>query len=53
LTVLYEILGDRSTALRTLGLALDAGYEKGGIANDPELANLRQDRRYQMMISEI
>lgn len=50
-TVTLEILGRREEALAMLERALDAGYALNEIANDPELADLRQDRNYQILLA--
>lgn len=50
--VVHEIMGDRTSALEMMGRALKAGYPLNEIANDPDLARLRQDRVYQMIISK-
>jgi tetratricopeptide (TPR) repeat protein len=42
----HEILGDRAAALSSLDAALAAGYAFKEIREEPELAKLRNDRRY-------
>lgn len=49
----HEIIGNRKLALAVLVRAFDAGYSKSEIANDPEFANLRQDRTYQDMVNHL
>lgn len=51
IAVLHEILGNRRKALDALVRAVDAGYSKTEIANDPEFINLRQDRAYQNIVN--
>lgn len=46
LAVAEEIAGRRSTALGRLKQALDAGFSASELANDPELTDLRADRRF-------
>ena len=44
--LVHEILGDRTAALASLDAALAAGYAFKEIRDEPELAKLRNDRRY-------
>jgi len=48
--VVYEIAGDRQKALAELELALAHGYALNEVANEPEFAELRRDRRYQELV---
>lgn len=50
-TVTLEILGDRQGALIMLERTIDAGYTLIEISNDPELAQLRQDKDYQRLLA--
>lgn len=47
-----EMLGDRDQALAFLQQALAAGYALTEIQNEPELAALRQDKRYHFLLAE-
>lgn len=49
--ITHDILGDRQTAMAYLRRALIAGYPKDEIENEPDLAQLRQDPAYQLIIS--
>ena len=53
LSLIYEILSDRDTALDYLEKALKAGYTHKEIMNDPELAELRQDKNYHLLIADM
>ena len=50
--VTYEIFTEREQALLMLNKAIEAGYPKTEILNDPELDNLRQDAEYRRIISK-
>lgn len=50
--VTHELLEDRETALRFLGMALDAGYPLTEIRNDPELKSLREDANYHKILAK-
>ena len=50
--VSYEIMADRAQALTLLSRAIDSGYPLTEIKNDPELANLRQDPAYHLLLSQ-
>ncbi len=43
---IYETLGDRTSALRWLEVALRAGYQRTLLETSPSFANLRADPRY-------
>lgn len=45
-TLIYELCGMREKALDGLRATLQAGYSVSEIGNAPELAHLREDRRY-------
>ena len=45
-------MADRAKALTSLSGALDSGYPLTEIKNDPELANLRQDPAYHLLLSQ-
>jgi serine/threonine-protein kinase len=47
----YEVLGNRESALQALEKAIRGGYSLREIRNEPELAALRSDVRYQDLIS--
>lgn len=47
----YEVLGRREPALRALENAIHAGYSLREIDNEPELASLRSDIRYHLLIA--
>jgi eukaryotic-like serine/threonine-protein kinase len=51
--VVYEILGRREPALAALGEAMRGGYSLHEIENDPELATLRSDVRYHLLVSSL
>lgn len=51
--VTSEILGQRDQALDLLGQALKAGYAPQEAARDPELAPLRQDPRYSLLLTSL
>jgi len=53
LSLIYEILSDRDTALDYLEKALKAGYTHKEIMNDPELSELRQDKNYHLLIADM
>jgi tetratricopeptide (TPR) repeat protein len=44
--LVYEVAGDRAKALAALRRAIEAGYSRLEIANEPELAKLRSDPGY-------
>ena len=44
--IIYELAGDRTKALDYLHRALDGGYPKHEICNEPELKDLRQDPQF-------
>jgi eukaryotic-like serine/threonine-protein kinase len=44
--LIYELVGDRESALKKLQVALEAGYSREEIQKEPALAPLRQDYRY-------
>lgn len=46
-----EIIGDRKLALTMLEKALQAGYQKTEIENDPELKQLREDADYHLTLA--
>ncbi len=50
--VTYEILSERDNALAMLKKALQSGYPLMEIKNDPELAYLRQDKNYHLLLSQ-
>jgi eukaryotic-like serine/threonine-protein kinase len=50
MAVVHELAGNRDRALHFLDRALKAGYSVNEVANDPELTNLRADRRYHALI---
>jgi tetratricopeptide (TPR) repeat protein len=50
MTIVHELAGHRERALEFLDRALKAGYSVNEVANDPELTNLRADRRYHALI---
>jgi tetratricopeptide (TPR) repeat protein len=50
--VTYELSGNRSEALRWLGVALERGYNMNEVSADPELAALRGDVRYQRLATQ-
>lgn len=49
--VTEEIIGNREKAIDMLERAINAGYALNEIANDPELENLRQDLKYQELLT--
>lgn len=49
--VTSENLNNRDNALKMLSHAIEAGYPLNEIANDPELAQLRQDKNYQQLLT--
>ena len=51
LAQVHELMGDRDQALKFLQLAIDGNFGMDNITNDPELANLRQDPRFQTMLN--
>ncbi|NNC37961.1 MAG: hypothetical protein EX271_08715 [Acidimicrobiales bacterium] len=51
MSVAYEILADRTQALAMLKRAIDANYTMTEILNDPELAELRQDTEYHLLLA--
>jgi tetratricopeptide (TPR) repeat protein len=48
--LVYELAHDRDKALDALGRALKAGYARSEIDNEPELAALRSDPRYEAIV---
>ena len=50
--VTYEILSDRTKALKYLEAAIDSSYPMIEILNDPELALLRQDPDYHRLLAK-
>jgi serine/threonine-protein kinase len=46
----YELIGQRDRALAALRSTLRAGYSVSEIQNAPELAQLRQDKRYAQIV---
>jgi len=46
----YEQIGDRSKALSWIKSAIDAGYSKSDILNQPELQELMRDPRFQEIL---
>ena len=46
----YEQIGDRSKALSWIKSAIDAGYSKSDIINQPELQELIRDPRFQEIL---
>jgi serine/threonine-protein kinase len=51
LTVVNELLGDRSGALAALERALKAGYPVADLAREPEFTALRADARYHRLLA--
>ena len=51
--LVYEIAGRREQALSALEAALAAGYPLNEIRRDPELAKLRKDPRYHLLITPV
>ena len=51
--VVYEILSQREPALTALGEAMRGGYSLHELENEPELATLRTDVRYHLLVSSI
>jgi serine/threonine protein kinase/tetratricopeptide (TPR) repeat protein len=51
--VTYELAGDRAQALRSLEQAVAKGYSVRDVETDPELAGLRQDARYQRLMTAL
>jgi tetratricopeptide (TPR) repeat protein len=49
--LVYELIGQRDRALAALRSALRAGYSMSEIQNAPELAQLREDKRYAAIVS--
>ena len=49
--VAWDLLKERDLALEALGRAIQAGYPRNEIENEPELAPIRSDRRYQVMMA--
>lgn len=49
--VTHDILGNRQAAIAYLRRALTSGYPTDEIENEPDLAQLRQDPAYQLIIS--
>lgn len=49
----YEQLGDRNKALLWIGNALENGYSRSEIENQPELRDLVADAKYQELVSKL
>ena len=49
----HELLGNRAAAIEHLRQALEAGYGAASVRSDPELTELRNDRRYHEMLAEL
>ena len=49
--VAWDLLHDRDQALQSLERALKAGYPTNEVENEPELAPLRADRRYHVLMA--
>lgn len=49
--ITHHILGNQQSAITYLRRALEAGYPLSEIELDPDLAELRQDKAYQLIIS--
>ena len=49
-TMVYELGGQRDSALASLQRTLKAGYALKNLANEPEFTRLRADARYQRLI---
>lgn len=49
LAIIHEIMMDRQESLRILKVATENGYNIHEIENDPELKELRQDKRFNVM----
>ena len=52
LTVVHELGGNRNRALSALEQAIEAGYSKREMSNEPELTTLRADPRYYKAINK-
>jgi len=50
LILTFESIGERESAIKSLGKALDAGYSIEEIKTDPELVGLRSDVRYHRLL---
>ena len=50
--LVYEIIGHRDKALRSLDQAVKAGYSLDEIAKEPELRKLQADSRYQRWLQQ-
>ncbi len=48
-----EVLGDRQRALDYLRRTLEAGYPRHEVAAEPDLAALRQDARYRVLLAQL
>jgi len=51
--IAYELIGQRSLALRDLESSLRAGYTRREVVNEPELLRLRSDPGYHRMLSRL
>jgi serine/threonine-protein kinase len=51
--IVFEITGNRSSALRDLKTALELGYLLKDLQNEPELVSLRSDHAYYQIISKV
>ena len=49
--IAWDLLGDREQALHSLDRAIEGGYPKHEIENEPELAPIRADRRYHVLMA--
>ena len=49
----HELLGDRVAAIDHLRRALTARYGAAAVRSDPELTELRSDRRYHEMLANL
>jgi len=49
--LVYELTGSRERALAALGDAIAGGYSVNEIEQEPELAKLRQDPRYKLLLA--
>ncbi|MDB2439035.1 winged helix-turn-helix domain-containing protein [Hellea sp.] len=52
LCLIYELLFERDLAIDNLSKAISLGYPKTEVLNEPDLKNLRQDKRLQLLLSE-
>lgn len=49
--IAWDLLQDRERALQSLDRAIKGGYPKNEIENEPELAPIRADRRYHVLMA--